>query len=813
MTIITTVLLFLTLLCLVAIRLLWVKLRSVRRQAAGLHSEASDTVTAIKHALLQSNLSAIVAIDQNDLIIEFNPSAERLFKRKRQDVMGAVMGELIIPERFRSMHYAGMKHYLSTGEGPVLRKRIEVSALNSEGDEFPIEMEITPIDSVNGVIFVSVINDITERENSRKNMVDALAQAEEANRAKSRFLTSVSHEIRTPLHAVLSLIECLQHTALNDQQFKYVSTAQQAGESLLNMVNDILDLGQIEAGKREVHVSTCHPHIILAEHLEIYRQSLSEKGLELYLIESSEVPRTLNTDVTMLRQILSNLLSNACKYTDAGSVTVHSRCRVDIVDGKQQFWWCCDVRDTGVGLTPEQIQALFQEFTRFHQDGSSSGTGVGLMISRMLAKQLGGELSVESNTENSTCFTLSLPIAEVKSRRVFAQLQQTEVFLCSDNPQWLRCFSQQLSNLAVQHVHAITIDKLTTLPEQTIVIADTQHCYEELTDKLRNVSQQRQLKLISAGDDLNSELAMCARHFAFVSQPYRRQDIIAALRAARTGRKLAFDSERGNKQTLLLSQTQMNLAFHILLVDDSEVNRLTIRTFLGLEGIRVTEASNGEEAVNAVREARFDLILMDMRMPVLDGIEATELIRQQKLAEATPIIALTAHVQENEKQRCLAAGMQDFLTKPIGKAVLIKRVMHWLSNRLANEPLPMLEPAVAITGQLLDESLLQRLQRDLPAENFQRLQDIFLKEIVRQVTEVQDFLSEKNYNRVEILVHAIKSSAHTFGAMQLSDIATQMEQACQEQQLTKAEQYFPLLQQLCQQTRDEFMRRGYGGSS
>ena len=813
MTLITTVLLILTLLCFTVTAFVWQRLISVNRHKIGINSESANTVTAIKHALLQSNLSAIVAIDQNDLIIEFNPSAERLFKRKREDVMGAVMGELIIPERFRQMHYAGMKRYLNTGEGPVIKKRIEVSALNADGDEFPIEMEITPIDSDNGVIFVAVINDITERENSHKKIVDALNQAEEANRVKSRFLTSVSHEIRTPLHAVLSLIECLQHTALNDQQFKYVSTAQQAGESLLNMVNDILDLGQVEAGKREVHMSNCHPHTIVAEHIEIYRQSFMEKGLNLYLIELADVPRIINTDVTMLRQILSNLLSNACKYTDSGAVTVQSRCKMSTEDGKPQYWWCCDVKDTGAGLTQQQVQALFQEFTRFHQDGSSSGTGVGLMISRLLAKQLGGELSVQSDTESGTCFTLSLPIAATRPKRLFKQLQQTEVFLCSNDANWLRCLSQQLNNIALQHIHVIATEELDTLPEQTIVIVDTQHYDSVLASKLCQVSEQRKLKLISAGYDLKSGLALCSRHFAFICQPYRRQDIIAAIRAARSEQKLAFDSARLNKSTLVISPTQLNQAFHILLVDDSEVNRLTIRTFLGLEGIRVTEAGNGEEAINAVRAGHFDLILMDMRMPVLDGVEATEIIRQQKLAEGTPIIALTAHVQENEKQRCLAAGMQDFLTKPIGKAVLIKRVMNWLSNQPAEARNESTESAYVVSGQLLDEALLQHLQRDLPAENFQRLLDMFLAEIERQVTDVTNFLNDKNYNRVEILVHAIKSSAHTFGAMQLSDIAKHMELACQQQKFTQVDIYLPQLHQLCQQTQDEFIRRGYGGSN
>lgn len=771
----------------------------------------SETITAIQNALLQSNLSAIVAIDKDDKIIEFNPSAERLFKLKRQQVLGLIMAELIVPERYRQMHYAGMKHYLETGMGPVLKKRIEVSALNAQGDEFPIEMEITPVDSTNGTIFVAVINDITERENSRKKIVDALAQAEEANKAKSLFLTSVSHEIRTPLHAILSLIECLQHTSLSDLQLKYISTAQQAGDQLLNMVNEILDLGQIEAGKREIHLSWCRPKAVLEQHLEVYRQSLAEKGLELYLIEAENVPKAINTDVTMLQQILSNLLSNACKYTESGGITVHSWCQDGTLDGKPGYWWCCDVIDTGIGLTEEQMQSLFQEFTRFHQDGSSSGSGVGLMISRLLAQQLGGSLSVHSNKVAGTTFRLSLPIANVRPKRQFKQLQQLFVFLYSDNLRWLNCMMQQLDNLGVTHQEIVTADAFLQLPDDAIVIVDTQKGAAPLPFNPLDLSaDQQHLRIISAGDDYSAALAACPRHFAFINQPYRRQDIIAALRAAQRQRSLTFNSVRMNPPQISLSPPQSNQAFHILLVDDSEVNRLTIKTFLGLEGMRVTEASNGEEAIKAVRDTTFDLILMDMRMPVMDGIEAAKLIRSQQLATGTSIIALTAHVQEKEKQRCMEAGMQDFLTKPIGKSMLIKRVLHWLPKHSTSLHSDIItQSSVDSATKLFDEKLLMRLKQHIPPAKFKHLLAVFLSEMEKNVAQINSLLNQQNFTQIEILAHAIKSSANMFGAMQMSNLAQSIEAACQQCQPARVAQYCSLMDDIRQQTEEEFKRFGY----
>ncbi|MDP5036417.1 MAG: response regulator [Alishewanella sp.] len=785
--------------------------RQRHTSALDVAGNCSESKTAIQNALLHSNLSAIVVIDKGDKILEFNPCAEMLFKRQRQHVLGLTMAELIMPERYRQKQCAGMKHYLETGMGSVLKKRIEVRALNAQGDEFPIEMEITPIDSANGTIFVAVINDITEREHSRKKIVDALAQAEEANKAKSLFLTSVSHEIRTPLHAVLSLIECLQHTALSDLQLEYVSAAQQAGDRLLNMVNDILELGQIESGKREVHFSWCRPKALLEQHLEVYRQSLAEKGLELYLIEAGNGPKLISTDVSMLQQILSNLLSNACKYTESGGVTVHSWCQEETLYGKPERWWCCDVIDTGISLTEEQMKSLFQEFTRLHQDGSSSGSGVGLMISRLLAEQLGGSLSVHSNKEAGTTFRLSLPIAHVRPKRQFKQLQQLIVFLYSDNPRWLNCMMQQLVNLGVTQQEIVTADTFGLLPDDAIVIVDTQKGAVPLPFNPLVLSEEQQhLRIISAGDDYSAALAACPRHFAFINQPYRRQDIIAALRAAQRQRSLTFNSVRMNPPQIMLSPPQTRQAFHILLVDDSEVNRLTIKTFLGLEGMRVTEASNGQEAINAVRDTTFDLILMDMRMPVMDGIEAAQLIRSQQLAKGTPIIALTAHVQETEKQRCLEAGMQDFLTKPIGKSMLIKRLLNWLPKHRTASDREVFTGSVDDTStKLFDEKLLMRLKQDIPPAKFKHLLEVFLSEMEKSVSQINSLLNQQNFTQIEILVHAIKSSANMFGAIQMSNLALSIETACQEQQLARVAEYCALMDDMRQQTEIEFKRFGF----
>jgi len=772
--------------------------------SVGQSAEGRDTVLdSIKENLLNSSISAIVAVDENDRIVEFNPCAEQLFGYVRQQILGNTMADLIIPEAFRAMHYAGMRRFISEGRTTIMNKRVEVAAINAQGQQFPIEIEVSPCRQDGGWLFIAVIQDISERKRSAAITEQALADAQTANRQKSRFLTSVSHEIRTPLHEILGLIECLQHTALNDQQLHYIHLAQTAGDNLLNMVNDVLDMGSIEAGKREVHASLFNPRKLLEEHLEIYRHRIAEQGLALYLIVAPDAPNRVLSDITIVRQILTNLLSNACQYTEIGSITVRSWFESSHAN---QGFWCCRISDTGPGFTEEQQAQLFHEFTRFQQH-QTKGTGVGLMICRQLTHLLGGQLSVESKSGQGAAFTLQLPATARHPRRQFKWLQALPVYLWSADDSWLACFRHQLHALGVQQIRQISEPQLSELPAQSIVIAD-----ERIAVAPERFAQWSHLRFISGGSEQRSCWSRCPQHFAFVAQPFRQQDLVFALRAASRARHWISQGAKHRPPTLVLMPPASQQAFHVLLADDSEVNRLTIKTFLGLEGIKVTEATDGAEAIEQVKQNTFDLILMDLRMPGIGGIEATKFIRQHQLADLTPIIALTAHVQEEEKQRCLQSGMQDFLTKPIGKAMLLKRVMHWLKptevpTACAEQSNLATAPADFLMYPLVDELQLKQFRAELKEENYQRLNTIFLAESTRQVNDILQFLQQQEYERLEILAHSLKSSALTFGAVRLSHIAKMTELACRQQELDAIPGHCQALAEVNQLTHEAFSRR------
>lgn len=749
---------------------------------------------SVKDTLLQSNVSAIIAIDQHDRIVEFNPCAERLFGYSRSQIFGKTMGDLLIPPAYRPHHYAGLKRFINTGKTTIMQKRIEISAVNAQGQEFPIEIEVSPLQRGQEWMFIAVIHDITERKQSVEKMEKALHEAKEANQTKSRFLTSVSHEIRTPLNAILGLLECMQHTALNDQQYKYINLAQSAGTNLLNLVNDVLDLSRVEAGKREVHASEFNPRTLLEQHLEIYRPRISEKGLALYLHESADIPNRIFSDITIINQILSNLLNNAYQYTEQGSITVSSGWIAS--DNPAGGLWFCKIKDTGIGFSAEQLRYLFNEFTRFSQDNNAQGTGVGLMISLELAKLLGGTLTVQSELGAGAVFTLSIPASSRAPRRRFRQLTELRVYLLSTQQTWLSCLRQQLFAVGVTQTADVSLTHLAHLEPGAIVIVDDEHHLPGQTMLPELWWQQYPtLCFISAGTDVNPVWLQCPRHYAFLSQPYRQQDVVRALRAAMRKIQRQWITDRRTQPTVLLTPPTSKQIYHVLLVDDSEVNRLTVKTFLGLEGIKVSEAENGVEAVSLARQQVFDLILMDMRMPVLDGLAATMQIREQHLADQTPVIALTAHVQEEERQQCLAIGMQDFLTKPISKAQLLKHVMYWLKkDKPIEAPVTMTKPAEQHRQDsfaqfpVQDDLLLTQFKAELTEDTFQRLLSIFLQELAKKSQEVHLFIAERNFERVEILVHALKSSALTFGAVQLSEIAKAAELACRKGDFAKATQ-------------------------
>lgn len=365
---------------------------------------------ARKSAILETAIDCIITIDHRSTILEWNPAAEKVFGFTREQVQGRHLPELIIPPSLREAHLNGMQKYLATGEGAVLAQRVEVPALRSDGNEFPVELAITCIPDEDPPVFTAYLRDITARKQAEADLQRALIAAEAANRTKSLFLANMSHELRTPLNAILGYCTIVQEEAKERQLDEMLSDLEKigaAGNHLLTLINDVLDLSKIEAGKMAMFIEefdVCE----MVQELALTVKPLVDKNHNTLRVECASGIGMMRSDLTKVRQSLLNLLSNATKFTHEGAIVVnaHSEFR------NGHDWLMLRVSDTGIGMSDEQIAKLFRPFTQ--ADASTTrkfgGTGLGLTLTRRFCQMLGGDVTVTSTPGEGSIFTITLPL-------------------------------------------------------------------------------------------------------------------------------------------------------------------------------------------------------------------------------------------------------------------------------------------------------------------------------------------------------------------------------------------------------------------
>jgi PAS domain S-box-containing protein len=360
----------------------------------------------MKQAILRSSLDGIITIDSQGLICEFSPSAEKMFGYDAKAIHGKPMYQLLIPDRFRELHLRGLAHYVKTGEHKILGQRIEIIALNSVGQEFPVELTVTPQFSDEGMFFTAFIRDISEAKRAQEALRQALKQAEQASLLKSQFLSTMSHEIRTPLNIILGAQELLFDMAVEDTQKYYLKLANDAGNTLFALINDILDLSKVEAGKLELENHVFDPLKLINEVLQLISIKAEEKKLALHCEIAPQVATIINGDSRRLRQVLLNLLTNAVKFTQVGEIILRlTPSQADPDKGVLLF----EIIDTGIGIDEEIQKRLFQHFLQADPSDTRKygGSGLGLAISRRLVELWGGKIGLESQVGKGCRFWFS----------------------------------------------------------------------------------------------------------------------------------------------------------------------------------------------------------------------------------------------------------------------------------------------------------------------------------------------------------------------------------------------------------------------
>ena len=489
-------------------------------------------------SIVGTSLDAVVVVDRQGKVIEFNPAAERIFGYEKSDVMGQPMADLIIPPRYRELHNEGMKRHLETGATRMIdRGLFQMEAMHKDGSTFPVELSISTAKSAEGEIYISFVRDISDRVSAERELVDARDRAVLGEKAKAELLAIMSHEMRTPLNGILGTLDLLDSTELDARQRHFVEVMGTSGQMLLRHVNDVLDVSRMDADKTEPTSVGFSLSELVHSVAESLRGPASARGNTVKVTMLGDVPPFVSGDRGRIEQVLVNLVGNAIKFTENGTVTIETEPMPDSDEVEIR------VIDTGVGIAETDLVRIFDDFVTLDASfaRSSEGTGLGLGITRRLVDILKGEIGVESELGEGSVFWVRMPLPAVRGQ----------------------------------------------------------------------VSEQ------------------------------------GAPRATKQ------PDARGRK---------------VLLVEDNEINRLVAREMLRAIGCIVEEATDGIEGVEHAEQKRFDLVLMDISMPRLDGVSAARQIRDGSGPNRrTPIVALTAHTLPEDIQQFRDAGFSDVLIKPLSR--------------------------------------------------------------------------------------------------------------------------------------------------
>jgi PAS domain S-box-containing protein len=722
----------------------------------------------------------------------------------------------------------GFELLLPAGSEATIHKSIERAVLNGDvwtsdmmysgrGErEIWINCVVAPVFDEAGAIVhcVSICADITAQKTAYNALSEAKQLAEQAARVKSDFLANMSHEIRTPMNAIIGLNSLLEGTPLNFRQLDYVQKIKRSSNSLLAIINDILDFSKIEAGKLMIEEIDFNLDEVIENISNAVGMKAFEKGLELIIDKKPEVPLWLRGDPLRLEQVLLNIASNAVKFTEEGDVVLRIQCEAGL-NGAQN-WLRFEVVDTGIGMTKVQMEHLFVAFTQ--ADTSTSrrfgGTGLGLAISHNLVGLMGGTLEVSSRVGEGSCFFFCLPlkkatIEKTAEAKVPQAVESLKIWIVEDNK-------------LAQEVYANCLHWLKTAPRffeegEAALLAWEQACSrQKLPDVVILDYRLPGMNGVETWQAMEQtvEPGSIEMPQIMVSTAYGRDDVLEAIDAAGIqhilmkpvtslgllARLVTMVRVESAEAGLRKTATDDNLGdiqgAKILLIEDNEINQQVAREILENKGFWVEVANHGGEGLSLLQQdpSRYDLVLMDLQMPVMDGYEATREIRKLIPDNELPILALSADVQERIGERVVACGMQGYLSKPLEPAALFAALNRWIRPGRRIAFVPAEERAVSCQDNLY--LLRQCLPSFDLADGLSRLDDnvaAFIKVLRRfaanqaqSATQLEDEIKSGRRSEAERTIHTLKGVAGSIGAAELSLAARELEaRLLEEAEMTK----------------------------
>jgi PAS domain S-box-containing protein len=645
---------------------------------------------------------ALVLTDKDGLIRYWNRAAQVIFGYSEAEALGERFVDLIVPARYRARYVEMYKRFQYAGESPVSGEIADLLARTKEGRYLPVEVSFSSFSNGESWTAFAVIRDISLRKKAEhqmsktaKRLEEALARAQDANRAKGEFLASMSHEIRTPMNGIIGMSGLLMDTSLTAEQKFFADAIRRSADALLELINDILDFSKIEARQVTLESIPFDLHDALEEALELVAPKAVDKSLEIGLWFEQGTPRHVVGDPGRLRQIALNLLGNALKFTESGHVFLWVS--AEPPEGGKA-WFTVEVRDTGIGIDPARLPMLFERFTQ--ADSSTTrkhgGTGLGLAIAKQLTELLGGTIEAESQLGSGSTFRFRVPLE--LSRASAPELRREElgekrVLVVDDNQIGRFIVAALCRQWGMQVIEASDADGALAILRHMqatggkvdIVLVDFMMPRMDggaFVTALRDDPAWAGIPcviLTSASPSATSAGLRGTRCEAILVKPLKAQVLQDTIVEVLTR---AVHPSAGQESPLPLPEDQPAAArfrARALLVEDHHINQKLGVRMLEKLGCTVDVASNGAEAVQISREVPYDIIFMDCQMPVMDGFEATRRIREREAGgPRIPIVAMTASAMRGDQQACLESGMDDYVSKPVFLDKLRNCLKQWV---------------------------------------------------------------------------------------------------------------------------------------
>ncbi len=670
--------------------------RALTRSQAELESQVKARTIELEmnskrtRTIIDNASDGIIVVNQHGIIQEFSPASESIFGYRASEVLKSPITRL--------MNKAFHKHYLTHRSDDAQENvAFEFTGSRKNGDIIDIELAVGEAELNGDTLYTAIVRNTTKRKEAERELKLAKQKAEEATKAKSDFLANMSHEIRTPMNAIIGMSYLALQTELNRKQADYINKIHSSAESLLGIINDILDFSKVEAGKLELEHTDFNLNESMDSLVQVVVQKVQQKGLELLVDVDPQLPVGLVGDPLRLGQILLNLTNNAVKFTDHGEIIIKAELAEKIED---KLLIRFSVQDSGIGMNDEQMSRLFRSFSQ--ADASTTrkygGTGLGLTISKTLTELMGGEIGVESQLGSGSTFffTARFELSKLDMSPELSlkeQLDNFSVLIVDDSLAAREIMNSLCNSLGFNTQVTESGSRAIELIKQAqdngtpfnIVFADW---------KMPGMSGLDLTQMINNSDDITPrpDVVIVTAYDRDEMQQHAKGIDIAASLTKPVSASTLYDTVlkvlgKGHGQRPSRGKHDLDLnaiasigGAQILLVEDNEINQQIAYELLSMAGLEVTTVNNGQEAVEIVESQSFDAVLMDIQMPIMDGYEATRLIRGSGHHDDLPIIAMTANAMAGDRERCLEAGMNDHLAKPINPDEVFATLGKWVES-------------------------------------------------------------------------------------------------------------------------------------